>query len=104
MKDFKRGQFGVSGYNKFPTYKESFPPPSNKKDSDRKIPIFIAWIFLMMLTNVVYTFGVGALFLILDSSGMYTAGPGLWNIFLFVSVFQFLRQWDSIIKLGSKKN
>jgi len=104
-KNFRREQFGNSGFAKFPDYAKTLPPPSTKNQENKKpISIFFALVLFMLISNIVYTLGAGALFSILNSSGLVSVNPGLWNIFLFVTVFQLMRTWDRFFRLNSKNS
>ena len=103
-KNFRREQFGNSGFAKFPDYAKALPPPSGKNEENKKpINIFFALVLFMLISNIIYTLGTGALFSILNSSGLVSVNPGLWDIFLFVTVFQFMRTWDRFSRPNSKK-
>lgn len=100
----RRGTFGNSGFAKFPDYAKTLPPPSNKNQENKKsVNIFFAFVLFVLISNILYTLGVGALFSILNSSELISADPGLWNIFLFVTVFQLMRIWDRFFRPNLKK-
>ena len=59
-KNFRREQFGNSGFAKFPDYTKTLPPPSGKNEENKKpINIFFALVLFMLISNIVYTLGIG---------------------------------------------
>lgn len=104
-KEFRRERFGNNELTKFRKYGEGLPPPSDKKeDKEKNLTVFFVWIFLTLLSNILYTSGIGAIFSILNSSNLVTAQPGLKDIFLVILIIQLMSQWNRALRIGSRKN